>query len=257
MVFISGGKQYFITEACEYKDNYLFIKPDIAVILNVDSDHLDYFLDLDGVKESFYKFSQNIKEGGVCVCCRDDKNSAKIASLSNVLTFGENKSCDIYAANIREKPFGKFSFDAMLCGFKLGNIELNIMGKHNIYNALASIMVALACGIDFCDIKFALENFSGVGRRCEVVGELNGAEVIHDYAHHPAQIEKMLSLARELAKKSNGKVITVFEPHTFSRTKFLLEDFAQPNRLLNFSSGLFSEGERGRGQEFTRFIARM
>ncbi len=222
-----GNKKFFIVEACEYKDNFLLIKPDIAVVLNVDSDHLDYFLTLDGVKLSFKKFAKNLKDGGICIACSDDENSKEILSLEDVSTFGKLKKSDVYAKNIREYKPGYFGFDAYFCGYKLGKIELNIFGEHNIYNALACILVCIACEIDFCDIKFALENFSGVERRSEKMGEINGAEVYHDYAHHPAQIEKMISLAKSLANNRGGRLFVVFEPHTYSRTKFLLEDFAK------------------------------
>lgn len=222
-----GRKKYFITEACEYMDNFLYIKPDIAVSLNIDSDHLDYFGSLENVKKSFKRFTENIKEGGVSVCCHDDKNSTGLLKQKNISTFGLTRASDIYAKNIKEYKTGYFSFDAYLCGHRLGNIELNIMGKHNVYNALASIIVSLICGIDFCEIKLAIENFSGVGRRCEKVGEINGAIVFHDYAHHPAQIEKMITLGKDLASSVGRNLIAVYEPHTYSRTKFLLEDFAK------------------------------
>ncbi len=222
-----GKKQYFITEACEYMDNFLYIKPDISVVLNIDSDHLDYFKNLDGVKASFDKFVQGTKEGGICVACADDINSSFLLKEKNVSTFGQGVSNDIYAKNIKEYKPGYYAFDVYFSRHRLGKVELGILGEHNIYNALASIMVALVCGVDFCDIKFVLENFSGTARRSEKVGEINGAVVYHDYAHHPMQIKKMMLLAKDLVKNNNGKILAVFEPHTYSRTKFLLEDFAK------------------------------
>ncbi len=244
-----GNKKFFITESCEYMDNFMFVKPDIAVVLNVDSDHLDYFKDLNGVKKSFLKFSQNLRQGGICFACTDDKNSEEICCGENVATFGfgsiaknkeskgaenlrvngniKEKSVDLLAKNIKEYQPCKFSFDAYFCGCLLGNIRLNILGKHNIYNALASLLVSLACGIDFEISKEAIENFSGVERRCQIIGEKDDVLFIHDYAHHPVQIEKMIKVGRELAEKRGGKLVVVFEPHTFSRTKFLLEDFAR------------------------------
>ena len=207
-------------------DNFLYIQPDIAVILNVDGDHLDYFGSIEGVKNSFFKFSKNLKDGGVCLINGDEKNNF-FGKSENYAKFSMNKKCDIYAKRISEFKPGYFAFDVVLFGFNLGRIELNILGKHNILNALASVFVSTLCGVDFCTIKFSLENFSGVERRCEKIGEINGAEVFHDYAHHPRQIEKMLDVASELASKNQGRVLTVFEPHTFSRTKFLLSEFAQ------------------------------
>lgn len=221
-----GNKEYFITENCEYKDNFLFVKPDISVILNVDKDHLDYFGDLNGVKSSFYKYIENTKNGGINVVCGDDKNSKELFGLENSVKFGFGKNNEIYAKCVREYRPGFYSFDVIFHGCSLGNIKLNVVGRHNVLNALASTFVAMVSGIDFDIIKNAVENFSGVKRRCEFVGKVNGADVFHDYAHHPKQIEKMIDVANS-CKGERGKVIVVFEPHTYSRTKFLLKNFAK------------------------------
>lgn len=225
--FLVGNKKYFITENCEYKDNFLFVKPDVSVILNIDSDHLDYFGSLEGVKKSFIKYADGTKPGGVNLVFGEDINSLEIGQKENSITFGFDDKNDVYAKNIREYKAGFFSFDVVFSGFLLGNIKLNIVGEHNILNALASIMVSMLFEIDFSVVKDTLENFKGVERRCEKVGEVNGVLVYHDYAHHPKQIEKMIETARELVKNNGGKIITIFEPHTFSRTKFLLESFAK------------------------------
>ena len=225
--FKLGNKKYFITENCEYKDNFLFIKPDISVILNIDSDHLDYFKTLENIKFSFLKYAKNTKDGGINILCSNDKNSREIACLENIASFGTCENSDVYAKNIQEYRNGYFKFDVLIEKCKLGNVKLNIIGKHNVFNALACVLVGLICDIDFDVIKNTIENFSGVERRSEYVGNVNGADVYHDYAHHPKQIEKMICTANELKDKENGRVITIFEPHTFSRTKFLLEDFAK------------------------------
>lgn len=225
--FKIGNKKFFITEACEYMDNFLYIKPDISVILNVDGDHLDYFKNIEGVKKSFKKFKDNTSEQGVSIICRDDENSNEFLSDNNVTTFGFDKKADLRASNIKQYKPCYYSFDVVFMRYKLGNIKLNIIGKHNILNALASILVGISCAVDFDVIKNAIENFSGVERRCQKLGEVNGAEVYHDYAHHPKQIEKMVKVAKDLTEKSKGKIICVFEPHTYSRTKFLLKDFAK------------------------------
>lgn len=222
------GKKFFIVEACEYKDNFLYIKPDIAVVLNIDADHLDYFHDLNGVKTSFEKFALGVKSNGIVIASNDDENSAEIIKThKNVARFGLTNGADVYATFVKEYKPCYYSFDVKFSRFKLGNIKLNILGKHNVYNALASILVAICCGIDFCDIKTAMENFSGVERRCQKIAEINKVQIYHDYAHHPKQIEKMVQVGRELTKENAGRVIVVFEPHTFSRTKFLIDDFAK------------------------------
>ena len=222
-----GGNEFFVTEACEYKDNYLYILPDIAVVLNIDADHLDYFKSLDGVKESFYKFVCNVKKGGISIVSKDDANSKDIVENLDSATFGFDKKADIYAVNIKEYKPCYYSFDVKFSKFKLGNIKLNVLGKHNILNALASILVSICLGIDFEDTKVALENFSGVERRCQFIKNINGASIYHDYAHHPEQIKKMIQVGRELIFKTGGKVIVIFEPHTYSRTKFLIDEFAK------------------------------
>lgn len=222
-----GNKKIFITEACEYMDNYLYIKPDVAVVLNIDSDHLDYFKNLDGVKSSFKRFKNNVKSGGISVVSIDDENSKELQEDEFVAYFGLSKKADVYAVNIKEYKPCYYSFDVVFAKYKLGNIKLNILGKHNIQNALASVLVSLAFAIDFEDIKKAIEKFSGVERRCQLVKENNGVQIYHDYAHHPKQIKKMIQVGRELTKKSGGKVIVVFEPHTYSRTKFLINEFAE------------------------------
>ncbi len=222
-----GNKKIFITEACEYKDNFLQIVPDVSVVLNIDADHLDYFESLDGVKNAFLKFSQGTKQGGIIVASKDDENSKELFLKSNVASFGLNKKADIFAVNIKEYKPCYYSFDVKFLNFKLGNIKLNILGRHNVVNALASILVSLCFDIDFPDIKTALENFSGVKRRCQKIKELNGVQIYHDYAHHPEQIEKMIQVGRELVLKNKGRVFVVFEPHTYSRTKFLIDEFVK------------------------------
>lgn len=222
-----GNKEIFITEACEYKDNYLQICPDICVVLNIDADHLDYFKTIDGVKSSFEKFASGTKQGGLVIASKSDENSKILFNRENIASFGINKKADIYASNIKEYKPCHYSFDVRFLKFKLGNVKLNILGKHNIYNALASILVAICFGIDFEDIKIALENFSGVKRRCQKITEIKGVQIYHDYAHHPKQIEKMIQVGRELVSKTHGRVIVVFEPHTFSRTKYLIDEFIE------------------------------
>ena len=224
--FKLGNKKYFITENCEYMDNFLSVFPDVSVILNIDKDHLDYFGSIDGVKKSFLKYAQNTKDGGINLICGDDKNSKILRNCKNVVRFGFNSNCEIYATNVREYKPGFYSFDVIFEKCNLGNIKLTIVGRHNVLNAVSCVFVSMVCGIEFNVIKNAIENFSGVKRRCELVGKVNGASVFHDYAHHPKQIEKMIAVANR-CKSKDGKVIVVFEPHTYSRTKYLLKNFAK------------------------------
>ena len=222
-----GNKEYFITENCEYKDNFLYVKPDISVILNLDSDHLDYFGNLENIKLSFLKYAKGTRSGGLNLVFDKDDNLSDISKLDNSVNFGVNSKSDIIAKNLKEYKLGYYSFDVVFEKSLLGNIKLNIFGKHNVMNALASVFVGLICGLDFDEIKNSIEKFSGVERRSDYVGVVNGAIVYHDYAHHPKQIEKMVDTANRLKKDKGKRLITIFEPHTFSRTKFLLDDFAK------------------------------
>jgi len=219
-----GSKDYFITESCEYKDNFLYMHPDLSVILNIDADHLDYFGDIDGVKRSFKKFANGTRNGGICLVCKDDENSKGLLKSANSVKFGL-KNGDIIAKNIKEYAIGMFSFDVIFKKLNLGNVKLNIFGKHNIYNALAAVFVGLLCGIDFCDIKNSIESFSGTERRTEFICEKGGVRYFHDYAHHPRQIAQMVNIGKTLANENAGNLIVVYEPHTYSRTKYLINDF--------------------------------
>ncbi len=221
-----GDNEIFVTESCEYKDNFLFLHPDISVVLNVDADHLDYFGDLEGVKKSFDAFIQNTNKDGINIICKDDENSKELLKKSNNLTFGFSKNAHVFATNIKEYKPCYYSFDVVVFKYKLGNIKLNILGKHNILNALVCVLVGILLKLDFCDIKKAIENFSGVERRCQLLSDKNNIRIFHDYAHHPEQISKMIEIGKNLTQ-SKGKLFVVFEPHTYSRTKFLIKEFAQ------------------------------
>ncbi len=219
-----GGKRFFITESCEYKNNYLYLHPNLSVILNIDADHLDFFGDLQGVKESFFKFSKNTKRGGLNIVNSDDENINDIKKSAKSVTFGL-KNANTLANNIKNDKNGYFAFDVIFEDFILGNVKLGLIGKHNIYNALAAIMVGVLCEIDFEIIKNSIENFAGTKRRCDYVCEKKGVRFYQDYAHHPKQIIEMIK-SFKLLLKQNKKLFVVFEPHTFSRTKFLIDEFA-------------------------------
>lgn len=216
-----GSEDFFITEACEYQDSFLTLKSDVSVILNVQPDHLDYFKNFNNIKKSFKKFANNTKKQGVVIYNRDDENAC-LSYKHNVVSYSMNGLGVISAKNIKEYEKGRYQFSCYVLGSKLFNCKLNVYGKHNIYNALASISVALYYGIDKQIIKKALENFKGIKRRFEDYGEVNGVKVIHDYAHHPTEISAIINTAKSLTKKD---VYVVFQPHTYSRTKLLYDEF--------------------------------
>ncbi len=217
-----GEGEYFITEACEYKDAFLSLSNYISVVLNVENDHLDYFKNFDNICSSFNKFIENTSENGVIVYNFDNcdkKLDKNILKQHNCISFGLSKEVDLRAENIKESLQG-ISFEVVHFSQKLGEIFVPCFGKHNVYNALASIGVALWLGFDFKVVKEGLKNYQGVARRMEVV--CPHPYVIHDYAHHPQEIEATLGA---ISKGNFQKKICIFQPHTFSRTQALYHGF--------------------------------
>lgn len=216
-----GGKEFFITEACEYVNSFLEFESDIAVILNVQKDHLDFFKNFRNIKKSFNQFAKNTKSNGLVVFNFDDPN-AHINFEQRNISFSQEGKGIVCAKNIKEYSKGKFEFDCHFLGTNLGKIRLGVFGKHNISNALASICVALQEGIEFSSIQKSLFEFEGAKRRFERFGDLFGTMLVHDYAHHPTEIRATISLAKEVV---SGDIFVIFQPHTFSRTKLLLKEF--------------------------------
>ncbi len=210
----SCGNDYLITEACEYKKNFLYLKPDIAVILNSDADHLDCYGSAENLKKAYLQFAGSAEQ---VVKLYGDLNEA------DGVTFGFDDRATYYSKNIRSER-GKFTFRAFKNGSELGKVKLSVYGKHNVLNALAAIAVADLCGIDFEKISCGLSQFKGVKRRFEEIGSYNGATCIADYAHHPNEIKAAVKTARML---TGGELYVVFQPHTYSRTKDLFKEFVR------------------------------
>ncbi|MBP1550180.1 MAG: UDP-N-acetylmuramate--L-alanine ligase [Oscillospiraceae bacterium] len=220
----AGKSEVMVCEACEFQDHFLNLAVDTAVILNVDEDHLDYFKNLDNIIKSFRQFCENTTK--TIIINGDDENSMKAVDGiegKEIITFGLNKENDYYAENIVLNGLVT-EFDAYRNGECLGRVTLNIAGKHNVLNALAAIAAAESVDVPFGDIKSALFNFRGAGRRFEKYGEVKGITVVDDYAHHPAEIAVTLNSA---VKLGYNKVWAVHQPFTFSRTALLLDDFAE------------------------------
>lgn len=220
----AGKSEVMVCEACEFQDHFLNLAVDTAVILNVDEDHLDYFKNLDNIIRSFRKFCENTTK--TIIINGDDENSMKAVSGiegKEIITFGFDRDNSYFAENILLNGLVT-EFDAY-CGEKhLGRVTLNVAGRHNVLNALAAIAAAESVGVPFEDIKSALYNFRGAGRRFEKYGEVKGITVVDDYAHHPAEIAVTLNSA---VKLGYNKVWAVHQPFTFSRTALLMEDFAE------------------------------
>jgi len=221
-----GQNRYLVTEACEYKENFLKFHPYIAVILNIDQDHLDYFKDLNHIKSAFAKFAGLIPDNGWVVAFHDDPVLTEIVSgLScNVISYGLTDEAQVFAKNITFDNSGCPAFELYSKNAYLETIKLAIPGQHNVLNALAAISIALILGIDINTVKTTLAVFTGTHRRFEIKGKYNGATVIDDYAHHPAEIRATLEAAENFP---HNRIWCVFQPHTYTRTKFLFEDFAR------------------------------
>ena len=219
-----GKSDIIVCEACEYVDTFLQLHPYISVILNIDADHLDYFGSLENIKKSFNKFGN--QTSGLIIYNGDDKNSVDTVNDINIkkLSFGLNENNDYYAKDIITKSGAKMSFSLMKKGQKLCDIKLNVPGKHNIYNALAAAVVADYLSIDTEFIKKALSEFTGVHRRFEILGNPNDIVVADDFAHHPTEITAILNSAMSMGFNT---VWAVFQPHTYSRTAILINDFAK------------------------------
>ncbi len=223
---IGKTNELCVFESCEYKESYLYFRPDISVILNISNDHMEYFKTTDNLLHSFRRYCDNTKKGGTLILNSDDKNSMDMIALrpfgENIVTFGEN-SGDFRVSNLVCDK-GLYSFDVWLREEMLGRFSLSIPGRHNVLNAAAAIAAAYTVGVDMETIGAALKAFKGVGRRFEYHCTVNGAVVADDYAHHPDAYRVTFQTARELGFK---RIIAIHQPHTFSRTKMLMEEFVE------------------------------
>ncbi|MGE4282592.1 MAG: UDP-N-acetylmuramate--L-alanine ligase [Clostridia bacterium] len=222
----TGSSSYFITEACEYVESFLQFHPTVAVILNVEADHLDYFKDLNHIIQAFKKFVKLVPDDGYVIACGDDENVLKaIDGLTcKIVTYGIKQGEYTWkAANIYFDSFGFPHFDIIYNNRKLSNITLNVPGIHNVYNALAAAACTYNLGVDIQCITDGLSSFKGTHRRFEVKGKANGIVIIDDYAHHPTEIKATLAAASKLPY---NKLWCVFQPHTYTRTFALLKEFS-------------------------------
>ena len=217
---IAGGSETMVCESCEFVDTFLQLSPDIAVLLNIDNDHLDYFKTMENLTLSFHKF---LSMAGKAYINGDDERAKKAAEEINadIVTFGFGEENIYRAENIKRGKFG-FSFDVIKNGEKIISIEMHIPGRHNVLNGLAAFAVCYDMGVSAEGIKDAIQKFTGAGRRFEFLGEYGGFMLADDYAHHPTEIRATLSAAKEL---DYNRVIAVFQPFTFSRTALLKDEF--------------------------------
>jgi len=220
-----GKEEFFLTEACAYTNSFLELSPNVEVILNIEADHLDFFKDLDDIRKSFKKFIAKLDDNGILIINEKISNKEELLDgfSGKVYSFGLGKGY-VNAKNINYDFEGKAEFDLYVEDKFTGKIKLSVYGEHNILNALAAIATGMALDISLEDIKRGLEGYGGVHRRFEIKGTVKGLTVIDDYAHHPGEIEATIEAAKKLKYK---RLCVVFQPHTYSRTKALLEDFAR------------------------------
>lgn len=224
---IVGHSEHMVCESCEFVDTFLDLSPDVAVVLNVDEDHLDYFKTFENLKNSFKKFLSMATK--VIVFNGDDSETvecvSEAAKLSGkpVISFGLSESNDWRAENI-ESENEYFSFDVIFKGDNLGRVVLSVPGRHNVYNALAVIASAVYSGVDFEQCINGIADFHGAGRRFEKLAEINGITILDDYAHHPLELEVTLNTAMNMGFNN---VYAVFQPFTYSRTAMLFDDFVR------------------------------
>ena len=222
---LAGNSEHMVCEACEFKDTFLDLYPDTAVILNVDEDHLDYFGSLENIIKSFNKFS--LKATKAIIYNGDDENTLKaIENLEGkeMISFGFKDTNDYYADSVTAEGSAFYGFDVCEKGNKIGHVKLSIPGKHNVINALSAIVTAIHSGVTIDECIFGIEAFRGAGRRFEILGKYAGITIADDYAHHPTELEVTLDSAVKMGYK---KVWAVFQPFTYSRTKNHFDDFVK------------------------------
>lgn len=220
-----GEEKLFLTEACEYKANILKYFPTTEIILNIDEDHLDYFDNIDHIIRTFKGYVDNLNEDDYVILNVDDENVRTLFPIDNckVFTFSINNEADLMAKNIDFSNDGFPTYDLYLKGKKISHVELSVLGSHNVLNSLAAIAATYVNNISIENAVLALKSYKGVERRLEEKGYFKGTKIMDDYAHHPTEIKSSI---HAIKKACAGKLYTVFQPHTFTRTKLLLDAFA-------------------------------
>ena len=233
--FRLGERDTMVFEACEYKDSFLDFNPTVAVVLNAELDHVDYFRDMDQLRASFAAFAARAGKDGVVVYNADDGETVRALRdvPARLVSFGCERSDADYRALRVEVEGGFASFTLMHGEEPLGRVRLRVPGAHNVYNALAAAAAAREVGVCARDIVRGLEEFRGAMRRMEYKGRLNGAVVYDDYGHHPTEVEATL---REAGQLGTGRLICAFQPHTYSRTATLFDRYVEalclPDRMI-------------------------
>ncbi len=226
-----GHSKYFVTEACEYTNSFLSFYPKISIILNIEEDHMDFFKDLEDIRNSFHRFAMLLPTDGTLILNGEIENHAGITEGISCpcITYGFSDDCTYYATDITYNELGYPTFVLHAKGHTDITLSLSVPGRHNVSNAMAAMAFADCVGIDRSTAALALQKFGGTERRFEYKGSVAGITVIDDYAHHPTEIEATLNAARNY----NKKVWCVFQPHTYTRTKAFLPEFAKALSLAD------------------------
>ncbi|ACV29001.1 UDP-N-acetylmuramate--L-alanine ligase [Anaerococcus prevotii] len=220
-----GSEEYLVTEACEYKGNIRYYYPQTLIILNIDEDHLDYYKDLDDIVDTFREYLSNQDENSMTITNLNEENNRLIfdSVKGKLITYAqENDEADYCAFNIKFDEIGRPNFDLRMRNGDVEHFELGVIGRHNINNAMASIIATYENGIDIETIRKNILKYEGLDRRMQIIGEVDDATIMTDYGHHPSEIKVTLDALKEHTK---GRLICVWQPHTYSRTKALFDDF--------------------------------
>ncbi len=222
----TGKEEFFITEACEYVDSFLTLNPYIAVILNIDSDHLDYFKTVENIYKSFIKFCQPVPESGCVIGCYDDERTRKLLFEcgKKTISYGFNKDADFHAENVSFNDSGYPSYDMYKKDEYFCRVELSVIGTVNVLNSMAAILASYHSGLKFETILDGIKKYTGAGRRFEYRGEYNGAKIYNDYGHHPEEVAATIEATKPIKK---NRLWLIYQPALFSRTK------AQFDRLVD------------------------
>ena len=235
-----GSDNYLVAEACEYCNSFLSFYPTDAIILNIEAEHLDFFKDLEDIRNSFRKYAEILPASGTLIINGDIERLSELTDNlpASVVTYGlceEASLCSSYdfaATDLAFDSNGFGSYDLYKNGQRLGRITLRVIGRHNISNSLAAAALAFSYGVSFDAVAAALLKYTGTHRRFDYKGEVNGIRIYDDYAHHPSEISATLSAARACVS-GNQRLCCVFQPHTFSRTKAFLPEFAEALALAD------------------------
>ena len=239
-----GSGKYFVAELDESDGSFLFFKPALSVVTNIDYEHLDHYGNWKNILKAYTRFIRRTKKGGCVFACGDCERLRKLLARekTDVLTYGTGPRNDLRAGRISFNGYA-LSFDCFWKRKKMGTIQLRVPGGHNVLNALACVAVGRKLGIDFTVIRESLQEFPGVERRFQKKAEINDILVVDDYGHHPTEIVSTLKTARSFGKK---RVITIFQPHRYSRTKYLWNKFLACFGLSDYLiiTDIYAAGEK-------------